>query len=343
MPNQFVAQPHTVARTAPSSVSTATHAMPSGSSLSVAQIFQQKGYVQWWNWPIGQSYGQNGEQGVDYAGPLNTAIHSIVGGKVVYSGYSGDASLGYVIQIATASGAVWHFQHMNSSMVRVGQSVNVGDTLGVSGGPPGQYSTGPHIEVRYSPTFNPALATGSGIGGAYWSDGKWQNPVGMINATAGSAPGTPVSSNGGGPFPGGSWNPLNGLFGAFSGLLGFQATSTSLLPSSASFQLPRVQLSPNADVTAVLVALDANLEIVNPFMVLNAQQDSILGATFTDPISWIEGFGYNVVADTTAWLIRSGLAFFGAYLIFKASEHFIDYGAVAQTAGQAVKLGASLA
>lgn len=299
--------------------------------VTVARYFQSIHLVQWWMSPT-QRFGQNGEQGTDFGVPLNTPIGSPIAGTVVYSAYTGDASLGYVIQIQDAQGGLWHFQHMNSALARVGQNVAVGQNLGNSGGPPGQFSTGPHIEVRYSRTFNKALANGTGLGGAFWSDGQWIDSYPIITGVANG----PVGSA---PTAGGT--TLGGFFqGLFSGLLGFAGTSTANLPNGPSVLLPKVHIAPTGDVTNFLVAIDASLELYNPFNVTNAQQDTILGATFTDPISWLEGFGYNLVGDLAATIWRLIFIVGGAYLCFKVANHFINFQALASGAVKTAGLAA---
>jgi murein DD-endopeptidase MepM/ murein hydrolase activator NlpD len=311
-----------------------TSSVPIPGQQTVAQYFQSKKLVMWWVHPT-QRYGQNGEQGTDFGLQLNTPVGSITPGRVVYSAYSGDASLGYIVQIQTATGQLLHYQHLATSIVKTGQSVSVGQVIGNSGGVAGQYSTGPHIEVRFSQTFNPTLATGTGIGGSFWSDGQWVDSLPTINTLTGQ----PGGANGAPPPTSGL---LPGLSSLFAGLLGFANTSTANLPTSASFTLPNVHIAPTGDVTNFLVALDAFLEVVNPFNVTNASQDTILGATFTDPISWIEGFGYNVFADLGAVTWRLFFIVFGGYLVFKVSNHFINYQALASSATKAVALGAML-
>jgi hypothetical protein len=228
---------------------------------------------------------------------------------------------------------------MNTSTVRVGQTVSVAQIIGNSGGPAdGIYSFGPHIEVRWAPTYNPALVTGSGLGGAYWNDAKWVDSYGTVLSVSGG-----TVSGQGDPGQGTTGNPITGIAGLLGGLLGFTNTSTANLPTGASFTLPHVHISPTGDVTNFLVALDAALEIVNPFNVTNAQQDTLLGATFTDPISWIEGFGYNIVADLGSAVWRLFFILAGGYLIFKLASHFIDFSALAQNTVKLATTGAMLA
>ena len=208
---------------------------------TVSQVFDQKGLVKWWTLP-GQAYGQNGERGHDFGMPLNTPVGAIQGGTVKYAADTGVYGLGYVVQVVTPGGQVYHYQHLNSANVHVGQQINPGDVIGLSGGPgPAYYqgvlvSSGPHIEVRYSPTFNPNLATGSGWNGAFWSDGQWVNPMTVFQQDANSpATGSPGGLSGGAP-----QGAPGGLSGAVTAALA-QAASVPIL-SGIQDAMPRIGL-----------------------------------------------------------------------------------------------------
>lgn len=156
-----------------------------------AGVFQQDGLVPWWNYPT-QTWGINGEQGTDFGlGGFGVPVGSLTAGRVVYVGDGGypGSSIGQIVQVQSSDG-LYHYQHLQTANVQVGQTVNVGDILGTSGGCPvgaygngtsctryDQYSTGEHIEVRWSPTYNPA----SGVWGQ-----NWQNPLSQFLALSGS-------------------------------------------------------------------------------------------------------------------------------------------------------------
>lgn len=92
-----------------------------------------------------------------------------------------------------------------------------------------------------------------------------------------------------------------------------------------------VSLAPNADVTALLAAFDNVLALVNPFSVPEAQTDTFDAAgvsfSFTDPISYIEGFGMNLIEDLNALVIRTIFLIVGVFVLFKVLSNFIDFGA----------------
>lgn len=150
---------------------------------------------QWMSATVTQAFGQNGEQGTDFGLPIGTPIGSPVSGRVVYVGapYAGTStsSLGYVVQVLGDNGQLWHFQHLMapSTGLAVGQNISTGDVVGYSGGcatylpdgsgcasldpacsistsNPNCWSSGPHIEARWSPDYN--------SGGGVWGQ-NWQN------------------------------------------------------------------------------------------------------------------------------------------------------------------------
>lgn len=165
----------------------------------LAKQFKQLGLIPWWQQPIGQDYGQNGEKGTDYDMPYGSPVGSLTDGTVVYAGLPPDSmknlgggvpnSLGYVVQVKNSDGSIIHYQHLKSlgANITPGKTVQIGDVVGNSGGlPRDQWSTGPHIEVRYSPTYN----SGAGIWGQ-----NWQPPGNLFKQLQLRAPtGTPQTS-----------------------------------------------------------------------------------------------------------------------------------------------------
>jgi surface antigen len=106
-----------------------------------------------------------------------------------------------------------------------------------------------------------------------------------------------------------------------------------------------ISLSPTADVTSLLQTFDQVLDLQNPFNV-NATTDNIAGATFTDPISWIEGFGLNMIDDLVALTLRSIFMIIGVVVIIKVLSNFIDFGAIGSATENGIKtlaMGAALA
>jgi hypothetical protein len=155
--------------------------------------------------------------------------------------------------------------------------------------------------------------------------------------------GKPAGSIGGGKPYGTGAGPTS------SANISKQATSTltkgattptaAPLGAGASYQLPTINIGPNDDVTTVLWTIDELMQVIPPWNVVNAQQDSILGTTFTDPISWVEGFLFNVGVDTIALILRFILLAWGLALGYKVLSSFVDVGAFTSSAGNLANLG----
>lgn len=166
---------------------------------SVSKLFQQLGLIQWWDTSrVTQFFGQNGERGTDFGlGQFGANVGSLTAGKVVYIGNGGypGSSIGQIVQVLMPNGGLVHYQHLMTSNVTVGQQVLPGTVLGTGGGCPvgkypnplsssqgctsyDQYSSGQHIEVRYSPSYSPS--------GGVWSQ-AWTNPLGIFQGLGGQS------------------------------------------------------------------------------------------------------------------------------------------------------------
>ena len=284
---------------------------------TVAQLFQQLGLSLWWT-HITNPWNPPSEMGTDFdSGGFGAPVGCIAGGRVVCVGqpYAGDpahSSLNWVVQIETPNGELYHYQHLWSPSMTVGETVVAGQQVGTQGGCPtmqtgwsapgngcpcqcrDDWTTGSHIEVRYSPSYNAS--------GGVWNQG-WINPMAaFLRAAQQSTSGNPPPPNPG-PGPGPVPGPLPNPFSA------------------------------NENVRQFLVALDQSATLYNPFLVTTATQDTLSfpggGLSFTDPISWIQGFGENLVLDTTAIIFRLLLMFFGVVLIYKVFTNFVDVSKVA--------------
>lgn len=167
----------------------------------LATAFKNNGLIVWWQQASGQTYGQNGEQGIDYDMPYQSKVGSATSGTVVYAGkppessYAGQSSIGYIVQVLNADGSVVHYQHLDSinPNIHTGGQIQAGDWVGLSGGCPlspngswysgnscpgglrDQDSSGPHIEVRYTPKYQPNLGVWQGQGTA---QNGWIDPAG---------------------------------------------------------------------------------------------------------------------------------------------------------------------
>lgn len=164
---------------------------------TISQLFSQLGLTQWWQTNrVTQFFGANGEAGTDFGlGQFGASVGSLTSGKVVYVGNGGypGSSIGQIVQILTPSNMLVHYQHLMTSNVTVGQQVLPGTVIGTGGGCPAgaypnplsssqgctrydQFSSGQHIEVRVSNSYNPS--------GGVWSQ-AWTNPLSTFQQLAG--------------------------------------------------------------------------------------------------------------------------------------------------------------
>lgn len=88
-----------------------------------------------------------GHNGLDFGIPLNTPVQTTMSGKVVYAGWNNQ---GYGNLVIVENGPYrTYYAHLNSINVQVGDLVNAGGIIGLSGSTGN--STGPHLhyEIRY--------------------------------------------------------------------------------------------------------------------------------------------------------------------------------------------------
>lgn len=174
---------------------------------TVAEAFQQLNILPWWSaGRVTQSFGENGEKGTDFAlAGFGSPVGSLTGGQVVYVGDGGYAgsSIGQIVQVLTPDGRLLHYQHLKDSNVVMGQTVSPGDIVGTEGGCPvgayplaggsckwtDQYSTGAHIEVRESNSYNP----NAGVWNQAWNP---NNLAVFQQLAAGTAQAAPAPSLG---------------------------------------------------------------------------------------------------------------------------------------------------
>jgi hypothetical protein len=153
---------------------------------TINQLFSAKGLIPWWNATVTQYFNGADEKGTDYTlGGTGYTVGSLTAGRIITvqapppAPYS---SLGYVVQVLNPDGSLIHYQHLQAASVNVGDTVQPGSPIGTqggcadgnyqglglpcAGGNQDDYSTGTHIEVRYSPTYDP----NGGIWGQNWID-----------------------------------------------------------------------------------------------------------------------------------------------------------------------------
>lgn len=143
-------------------------------------------------YPITQFFGTNGETGVDIGTPFHTPITSMFEGQVLGAGYYGGGGVVSVSTSLNGAPAAWYVQHLDEidSAIHVGETVHVGQVLGLSGGQLSggshpstrQFSSGPHTETGFNPPY-----------GGMWNPNNWGpnvNPIPALTAAL-SAPGAP--------------------------------------------------------------------------------------------------------------------------------------------------------
>ncbi|SFC81973.1 M23 family metallopeptidase [Streptomyces aidingensis] len=101
-----------------------------------------------------------GHSGQDFAVPTGTPVKAVHGGTVVKAGGNGagdGSAYGNAIVVKHASGTYSQYAHLSSVKVSVGQEVETGDTIGMSGNTGN--STGPHLhfEIRTTPDYGSAV------------------------------------------------------------------------------------------------------------------------------------------------------------------------------------------
>jgi surface antigen len=143
------------------------------------------------------------------------------------------------------------------------------------------------------------------------------------------------------------WYPHEGdsvvvyvTFTAGSGVSFIYASNNSgslgVVGSAATFVTNAVKsyaLGSNATVAAVLADLDDRCQLVNPFDNIAVQKDhfqiDLFGydtvdlGTYTDPISWLQSVGGNLMGDGVALVLRLLFIIIGTYMLFRVIDHYL--------------------
>jgi murein DD-endopeptidase MepM/ murein hydrolase activator NlpD len=82
--------------------------------------------------------------GTDYGAPIGTPVQTIGSGRVVFAGRKGGE--GNMVQISHANGYQTMYLHLSKMLVRIGEHVDIGKTIGLVGST--GLSTGPHLDFR---------------------------------------------------------------------------------------------------------------------------------------------------------------------------------------------------
>lgn len=90
------------------------------------------------------NYGREMHSGIDLKGKTGDFIKSTASGKVVFAGYEGQ--YGYVVKIKHANGYETRYAHLSRTLVKSGQKIEAGNTVGLLGST--GRSTGPHLHYE---------------------------------------------------------------------------------------------------------------------------------------------------------------------------------------------------
>lgn len=173
-----------------------------------------------------QTFGQNGETGVDIAVPYGSPVYALTPGTVVGAGYYGGGGVETIasqVHAPNYTGAAnVYYQHLSTNLLTPGEQVHTGQLIGYSGGQLGygnhpssaQYSSGPHIEIGLNAPYGGMWGT---------SPGPNVNPVPFLQGLASNAQSTAGSVN-----QAVASGILMGL-----GLSPLQATSATGLPATS--------------------------------------------------------------------------------------------------------------
>ncbi len=128
---------------------------PEGKEEVVLNEWQEKRNKSYFDWPVDQARMSRGflpnrrkpHLGVDLAAPKNTKIYASHDGVVIYSGRD-FRGFGKMIMIEGTQGWATLYAHLSSSLVREGQKVLQGDSIGLMGRT--GHATGVHLhfEIR---------------------------------------------------------------------------------------------------------------------------------------------------------------------------------------------------
>lgn len=99
--------------------------------------------------------------GVDIGIPENSPVYASAAGTVIFSDWSGN--YGYYIKIDHGNGIITGYAHNNELLYKVGDTVEKGEIIALSGST--GYSTGPHIHFEFI------------------INGEFKNPLNYINLT----------------------------------------------------------------------------------------------------------------------------------------------------------------
>jgi murein DD-endopeptidase MepM/ murein hydrolase activator NlpD len=86
-----------------------------------------------------------GHLGIDLVSQPNTRVSAVLGGTVLFAGWTLDT--GYVIYIQHVNNLVSAYKHNAALLKKVGDKVNGGEAIAIIGNT-GEYTTGPHLHFE---------------------------------------------------------------------------------------------------------------------------------------------------------------------------------------------------
>lgn len=140
---------------------------------------------------VTQGFGQNGEQGADFATPEGTPVFAGFGGTVHVENYGGSYT-GLSIWVDNGQGWQFFAGHMLTAALQPGAHVNAGDVLGTTGGGPqaaaqGEqgHSTGSHSEIQIRQVTGPGQYVYHDPATIVANAGNTQGPIGGASIASG--------------------------------------------------------------------------------------------------------------------------------------------------------------
>ena len=119
-------------------------------------------------------FGGRMHKGTDYAAKTGTGIQLLMPGQVMIADMNRDPDgWGALVQIKHEDGTITRYAHLSSINVRTGDSVNVGDIIGQTGGNPGDpgagRSTGAHLHWEYIAPGSRKQSDGEDLANLYFT------------------------------------------------------------------------------------------------------------------------------------------------------------------------------
>jgi murein DD-endopeptidase MepM/ murein hydrolase activator NlpD len=195
--------------------------------------------------------GDHAHGGIDIGAPMNAPIYAATSGRVIAAGPA--SGFGNWIKIQAPDGTVTIYGHMYNQgvLVKVGQQVNAGQTIGKVGS--NGHSTGPHLHFEVHP------GGGGGVDPA-----KWLN---------GAGPGGHPS---GGANPWGDQDSIAAAFGLSSALFDSDPELRKVLDQTLAEQLDPTSAAGRARFQSLL-------QNTNWYKTHSAKQREFLSLEATDP------------------------------------------------------------